>query len=287
MKVLVTGATGNVGSHVIRDLRGRGVSVRAFVRDPDRAAAMLGNGVELASGDFSDATSVRHALEDVGAVFLSCSHGPHQVEYEVGTIDAAVEAGVRRIVKLSALGAEVGSPLAVWDRHGKIEAHLQGSAAQTVVLRPSFYMTNLLGPAGTMERTGRLFVPPGGARIAMIDPRDVAAVAAVALAGEGHAGMSYALTGPEAMTNDEISDRLSEATGGKVGFADLLEKTVRGALVGAGAPELVAGRTVALFVSLGRGAHERTTEAVRVLTGRKPRTLARFARDHATLFRAS
>ncbi len=87
-KMLVTGATGNVGSRVVRELQGRGVSVRAFVRDPDKAAAML-DGVELVFGDFSNPESVRRALEGVEGVFLACANDPRQVEYETGVIDAA------------------------------------------------------------------------------------------------------------------------------------------------------------------------------------------------------
>src|SRR4028119_327754 len=114
MKVLVTGATGNVGSRVVGELRDLGVPVRAFVRDADMAATMLGDGIEIAAGDFSDAASVRRALEGVEGVFLACANDPRQVEDEAGGVDAAAGAGVRRIVKLSALGAEVGSPVAFW-----------------------------------------------------------------------------------------------------------------------------------------------------------------------------
>ncbi len=106
-KMLVTGATGNVGSLVVRELQGRGISVRAFVRDPDKAAAMLDDGVELVFGDFSNPESVRRALEGVEGVFLACANDPRQVEYETGVIDAARQAGVMRIIKLSALGAEI------------------------------------------------------------------------------------------------------------------------------------------------------------------------------------
>ena len=101
-KVLVTGATGNVGSQVVRELQERGASVRAFVRDTGKAAGMFGDGVELASGNFSDAASVRRALEGVEGVFIACANDPRQVEYETGVIDAAAATGVRRIVKLSA-----------------------------------------------------------------------------------------------------------------------------------------------------------------------------------------
>ena len=137
-KVLVTGATGNVGSQVIRELKARGEDVRAFVRDAGKASGMFGDGVELVSGDFSDAASVRRAVEGVEGVFLACSNDPRQVEYETGVIDAAREAGVRRIVKLSALGAEVGSSVAFWDWHGRIEEHLRASGRAALGQRPGF-----------------------------------------------------------------------------------------------------------------------------------------------------
>jgi nucleoside-diphosphate-sugar epimerase len=111
-RVLVTGATGNVGSRVVRELLERGVPVRAFVRDPGKAAAQLGDHVEPAVGDFGDPGSMKAALDGVDGVFLACSNQPRQVEYETRVIDAAREMGVRRIVKLSARGAEIGSPVA-------------------------------------------------------------------------------------------------------------------------------------------------------------------------------
>src|SRR5215211_9093249 len=105
---------------------------------------MFGDGVETVTGDFADAASVRRAVSGVDRVFLACANVPRQVEFENGVIDAARQAGVRRIVKLSALGAEIGSPVAFWDWHGRIEEHLLTSGIPAVVLRPTFSMTNLL-----------------------------------------------------------------------------------------------------------------------------------------------
>src|SRR5918998_1074413 len=193
-KVLVTGATGNVGSRVVGKLRDLGVPVRAFARDAGQAAAVLGDGVEVAVGDFADAASVRRALDGVEGVFLACANVPSQVEHETTVIDAAAGAGVRRVVKLSAFGAEVGSPVAFWDWHGRVEDHLRASGVPAVVLRPTFFMTNLLGAAEQVRHEGALFAPAGGARVAMIDPADVAAVAAVALTEDGHDGRAYTST---------------------------------------------------------------------------------------------
>src|SRR5215210_2515675 len=195
-KVLVTGATGNVGSRVVRELQARGENTRAFVRDAESDAGMFGDGVEIVPGDFGDAVSLRAALDGVDRVFLACSNQPRQAGYEMRVIDLAREAGVRRIVKLSARGAEIGSPVAFWDWHGRIEDHLRASGVPPVILRPTFSMVNLLDSAEAVGQTGMMFLPAGGAKVAMIDPGDVASVAAVALTGEGHEGQTYTLTGP-------------------------------------------------------------------------------------------
>ncbi len=283
-KMLVTGATGNVGSRVVRELQGRGVSVRAFVRDPDKAVAMLGDGVELVSGDFSNPESMRRALEGVEGVFLACANDPRQVEYETGVIDAARLAGVRRIVKLSALGAEIGSPVAFWDWHGRIEEHLLTSGIPAVVLRPTFSMTNLLGSADAVRHAGSLFAPANGARVAMIDPRDIAEVAAVALAEDTHDAKAYTLTGPEAITFERVAEELSAAAGRRVEFVAVPDEAARQGMIEQGVPEFVAGEIVKVFGFLRRGDQDRTTDTVRALTGREPRGFAEFARDHAGLF---
>lgn len=152
--ILVTGATGNVGSQVARELRDKGVPVRAFVRDPKRAAAILGQGIDLSRGDFAEPASIRRALEGIERLFLACSNDPRQVEYETRMIDAAASAGVRRVVKLSSIRAQVGSPLAFWDWHGRIEQHLRASGLPAVILQASTFMSNLLGSAETTKQAG-------------------------------------------------------------------------------------------------------------------------------------
>lgn len=283
-KVLVTGATGNVGSQVVRELRRRGVSVRAFVRDPDKAAAMLGDGVEPVSGDFGDPGSIRAALDGMDGVFLACANDPRQVEYETNVIDAAAAAGVRRIVKLSAIGAEVGSPLAFWDAHGRIEQHLRASGLPATILHPGFYMTNVLGSAEAIKHTGKLFASADGARIAMIDSRDVGTAAAIALTEDGHNGKTYTLTGPEAITYYEVAGHLSEATGRRLDFVDVPDEAARQGMVEAGTPEWFADNLVTLFGFLRQGAAAQTTDTVWALTGNKPRSFGDFARDNAILF---
>ena len=283
-KILVTGATGNVGSRVVHKLRERGMPVRAFVRDADKAVGMLGEEVEIAAGDFGDPGSIRAALDGVDGVFLACSNQARQVEYETRVIDAAEEAGVRRIVKLSALGAEIGAPVAFWDWHARIEDHLRASDVPYVILRPTFSMANLLASAEAVRYTGKLFAPAGDAGISMIHPQDVAAVASVTLVEAGHDGKTYTLTGPEAITFGQVAGYLWGALGREIEYLDVPDEAALHYMVEQGLPEFVASQIVAVFGILRGGAQERTTGTVLTVTGRDPAGFAEFASEHARLF---
>jgi uncharacterized protein YbjT (DUF2867 family) len=282
--VLVTGATGTIGSAVVRELDRRGVATRAFVRDRGRAQAVLGDDVELAIGDLADPSSVRTALRGVQRLLLCTPNDPDQVRRETAVIDAAVGAGVGLVVKIGAIGADPDSPLEFWAAHARIEQHLRSAGPPAVVLRPSMYMTNLLAAAETLGRTGRLFAPAGDARISLVDPRDVAAAAAVVLTEDGHEGRTYTLTGPESLTHHEVAAQIAAATGRPVEYVDVPDAAAREALAAAGTPDWFADQLIVLWGEVRSGACETTTDAVRVLTGRAPRRVAGFARDHAQLF---
>jgi uncharacterized protein YbjT (DUF2867 family) len=281
---LVTGATGKAGSQVVRALRARGARVRAFVRDAEKARQLFGEEVELAVGDFGDRSSVRAALEGVEAMLLSCVDDPRRVEWETSAIDAAAAAGVRRIVKLSTIGAAPGAPVAFWDWHGRVEEYLGSSGVPAVILQSSFYMSNLLAAAEQVASESRLYAPAGEARVAMIDPHDVGAAAAAALTGAGEDGRTYVITGPEAITWGQIAAALSSATGRVVEFVDVPDEGAKQGLIAAGLPEFVAEQLITIFGQLRQGIAEQVTDGVYTLTGSRPRSFAEFARDHAHMF---
>jgi uncharacterized protein YbjT (DUF2867 family) len=281
--VLITGATGTVGRHLVHLLRRRGVPVRAFVRDREEAIAVLGPDVDLALGDLDDRASLDAAMVGVAQVFLACANHPRQAAWETTAIDAAADADVTRIVKLSARAAGIGSPVAFGDAHGRVEEYLRGSGVAHVVLRPGFYLTNLLGAADGV-RHGVLALPAAGARIAMIDPRDVAEVAAAVLTGSGHDGRTYELTGPEAVTCDDVARELSALLGRRIDFVAVPDEAATARLVADGAPEWFATTTVALFGQLRQGVQSEARDVVRALTGREPRSVADFLADHASAF---
>jgi len=286
MKVLITGATGNVGSHTIRTLAEHGVDVRAFVRDRDKARNMFGGDIELAVGDFADRDSIDRAMHGVDRLLLACGNVPGQIDHECAAIDAAKAAGVSKVVKLSSPDPAVDSPL-IFDRwHGEIERHLVSSGLPWVLLRPRTYMTNLLAYAETIRQTGTLFAPAGAARVTFVDPVDVGAAAAAALVDGGNDGWSYTLTGPEAIGFERVARELSELapTGDRIEYVDIPDDAARAALLDAGLPGFVADFVVGVFQSQRTGSMSETTDAVRTLTGREPRTIGQFLRANAAAF---
>lgn len=278
---LVFGATGTVGSHVVRSLVDRGHHVRAFVRDPGRAAAMFGTEVPTAVGDLADRVAVDAALVDVDRVLLCIGNRPDQADLEMAAIDACRSSGVRRVVKISAKGAAVGSPVPFWDQHARVEDHLWRSGLGAVVLRPSTYGSNPLASAQSVAAVGRLFAPAGSAPIAFVDPRDVAAVAATALLFPVHDGHTYTLTGPEPLTFGQVAERWAAIIGRPVEYVDIPDDAARATMVGLGVPPWTADGIVAVFRQLRRGVAAPVTDQVERLLGRPAGSVDSFLRAFA------
>ena len=282
--ILVTGATGSTGAHIVRALLQQNDQVRVFARDAGKARELFGGTVEIVAGDFADDRSMRTALEGAEAMFLSGADNPCRVAWETAMIDAAVAGGVERIVKLSSITAAPGARVAFWDWHGQIEDHLRSARVSAVILRSSFFMSNLLAAAAQVAHTGRLFAPAGEARIAMIDPRDVGAAAACMLTTPANVNGAFVLTGPAAITYADVAAGLSAATGRDVEFVHVSDDDARDAMIEAGVPAFAAEQIVAIFELAREGVNAEVTGTVESLTGRPPRDFAAFAREHAGLF---
>jgi uncharacterized protein YbjT (DUF2867 family) len=281
--VLVTGATGTVGAHVVRELRRRETPVRAFVRDPEKANRLLGPEVELAVGDFGDPAALRAAVDGVERVFLACANHPQQVPWETAVVDAAAAAGVRHVVKLSAFGAYIGSPVAFLDANGRIEHHLRRSGVAWTLLRPSFLMANLLRGAGGVRSEDAFLVPGADAEIALVDPRDVAEVAAVALTGAGHEGRRYDLTGPAPVTFDDVAEHLSAVLGRRIDYIALSDDQATTRFTAAGAPPWYVANVVRLFDGLRRGAQAEVRDTVGAFGG-EARSVRQYLHENASAF---
>ena len=290
MNVLVTGATGTVGAHVVRALGERGVAARAFVRDPERAADVLGADVELAVGDFADRRLARIAP---CAASTACS-SPAATSPRRWSTSAPSSTPRRRRAwaawsSCRARGRPSTRPCPSSAGTPRSSATWSRSAVPYVLLRPSTYMTNLRDAARRRGQGDRAAARARWARaeIAFVDPRDVAAAAAATLAGDGHEGAAFALTGPEALTYRRIAQALSAATGRPIEYVDVPEDAARQGMAQAGLPAPMVEAILAVFAAQRAGALARTTRAIEALTGREPRTFARFAHAHAAAFGAA
>jgi NAD(P)H dehydrogenase (quinone) len=191
--------------------------------------------------------------------------GPEKVAQEAAVVDAAAAAGVELIVKASALDARAGHSLLGLDYNGRGEDHLRRSGVPAVMLQSGFYMTNLLLP-------GAFTVPAADGRVAMIDPRDIGAAGAVALTTEGHAGATYRLTGGESITYEQAAAALGAE------YVDVPPAAAQAGLEAAGLPDWLVTHMMRMFELIRAGWFDRTTDTVRALTGREPRTIHEFAR---------
>ncbi len=285
--ILVTGATGKVGTHVVEQLIERRTPVRAFVRDAVAARERFGDGVEIAVGDLERVDTLRPAMEGVTALFLLSPGDLRQTEIQNRVVDVAAEAGVRRVVKLSALGAGPQAPFRLGRMHWETEQHIARSGLEYTILRPTVFLENLLGFAPAQARQGSIFAPLGDARVAMVAARDIAAVAVAALTEDGHDGKIYNVTGPEAISFDDIAAAVGEALGQPVRYVPVGLDEVRDGMVAQGTPEWFADDMRALNRAFASGGGELVSPTVPEVTGAAGTTLDRFVREHADAFRSA
>jgi uncharacterized protein YbjT (DUF2867 family) len=286
--ILVAGGTGTVGSELVRILSERGARVRALVRDPERAAAVVRHGVETVRGDLSDPATLQAPLEGCDHVFLLSPPDPSQVAWQGNLIEAAKAAGTKpHVVKLSVIGAALDAPFRIGRWHAQTERHLEDSELPWTHLRPGSFVQNFFHHAGSIARDGAFHQPAGGGRVAYVDARDVAEAAARVLLEPGHQSKVYELTGAEALAGDEVAACFSAATGRPVRYVSVSADAAAEAMRAAGMTDWYVGMLLELFELQRNGASARITPTLRTLLGRPPRTVDRFARDHAAAFGGS
>ena len=276
--ILVTGASGTVGSEVVKALGGRSAGVRAGYRTrPQNVPA----GVESVKLDYERPETIRPALQGVDTLFLLSN----TVDPERKVVDEAKRAGVKRIVKLSVIGAaEEGFTFARW--HRAVEKYIEASGLGWTFLRPNGFMQNVVTYMGeTIRSQSAICSPAGNAAASHVDARDVGAVGARVLTDKGHEGKAYELTGPAALTYGQIAEILSRVLGRTIGYVPISPEQYRQAAVAAGTPEGYADALVDLNRYYLEGKASVVTPSVRQLTGRDAIPFEQFARDHADKLR--
>lgn len=279
MEVLVIGAAGTVGRHLTSILARRGLAVRAATRNP-RGLADLGAVARVVELDFDRPPTFAAALDGVERAFLMARPGDLRPDETAAPLLAAMRrAGVRHVVHMTGMGVDRREDLPL----GRLERALEGSGMAFTHLRPNYFLQNFVTAPlvdGIRER-GEIALAAGDARIAFVDVRDIAAVAAEAIVTEAHRGVAYTLTGGEAVGYEDVARAIATATRRPVLYTALTEGYVRDALAAAGlSPELIERRLG--FLALARtGAFATPSPDVARVLGRPPSSLAEFVRDHA------
>jgi uncharacterized protein YbjT (DUF2867 family) len=283
--VLVTGATGTIGRDVAKRLSEKGVSVRAGVRNQAKARKQFGANIALASFDFENEKTFSEALEGVEKVFLLPPLLPNQLEVTNAFVDAAKRAGVRHIVKLSAIGIDDAMQPTPIKWHGATEQHIRQSGLSFTFLRPNSFMQNFF--TYFPPRNGAIYLPWGDGTASFVDTRDIASVAADVLTSDGHEGKIYTLTGPQTLGIAEVARILSEATGREFTYVDVPEAAARDGMLQAGVPPWQVELVMELHAVNKQNRWSAVTSDVEKVTGTLPIDFAQFARDHAEKFGVS
>ena len=284
--IAVTGATGTVGGALVRQLAAQGTPHRIVVRDPDKARMLFGPDVDAVRADLADGAALEAALRGADRVFLLTPTGPGTVESTRTVVEAAARAGVRYVVKLSALGTAPDSPLQLARWHAEAEEVVRGIGVAHTFLQPGSFMQNLLFDAPTIAARGEFYAARGDGRRALIDARDIAAAAAVVLSDpDAHTGKTHLLTGPEALSDAECADALSHALGRPVRYVAVPADTAREGMRSAGMPDWLIDDLLFLDDLAARGHIAEVLPTLAELLPRAPHTFTEFATDYADAFR--
>lgn len=286
--ILITGATGKIGKELILDLTARRSSFKVMTRSKEAEKAFLAKGIKAVHADFARPESYADALANIQTVFLLTTPDPDCLATERNFLAACKHHGVNHIVRLSAIGANPWASSCLIRTHGRCEAQLEDSGIAWTILRPTIFMQNLvpfMAPSVAKEST--LYAPAGEARMPWVDTRDIAAVAGTVLTNEGHQSRVYEITGPEALTYDEVAGILSNQLDRQIKYVDVPDAAAYQAMVGTGMPPWLAEGMVTLYHQFKvNGPTAQVLGTVERIGGRPARTLAAYLKENEAAFKS-
>lgn len=284
--IFVSGATGNIGKEVVKQLIEKGIRVRAGVHSEQKAGILKKLGAEVVLIDLNDIKSIQTALEGVGKAFSLIPLVPNLAELGANFIKAAKIAGVKYIVWSSGMGADSPQAITLGKWHRAAEKAVEASGISYTIVRPNSFMQNYVNFAGhTIKNQNAFYFPQGDGKISLIDVRDIAAVISILLTESGHEGKAYNLTGAEAISNHKIADILSEITGRTINYIDVPVEAARQSMKDMGMPEVIVEALLELSAIIKAGYTSEVSPAVEQITGKQPISFRQFAKDYLQFFK--
>ncbi|MGF1516790.1 MAG: SDR family oxidoreductase [Nodosilinea sp.] len=281
--ILITGATGRVGSKLVESLLRSGQQVRVLVRNPQKVANLQALGVSVCLGDLNRLDHLDIALQECDRLFSIPPNTINQAEQEIQLYQSAKRTGIRHIVKLSTVKSDPESPCQFFKQHAIAEQHLKQSDIKFTILQTNSFMQNFLWFAHEIRTKGALSLPMRDAKTAPIDIRDVVRVGSAVLIEEEHEGKTYNLTGSELLSLQEITEKLSTVANQKITYIDASPLDFKQTLIRSGAPEWFAEAATMSWQIASEGKPNLTNVVTKI--GRKqPITFNEFAWDYKAMF---
>jgi uncharacterized protein YbjT (DUF2867 family) len=284
--ILITGASGSVGKAVLLEAIIRTKSNIGSMYRSKEEAIKAPTGCKPILADYADKQSLLKALDGVTSVYVVCSPIPQLVELESNMLNACKESGVKHVVLNSAMGAgDCGKSFPSW--HRKVEDKLKTTGLSFTILRPNGFLQNIVAfNAASIRAQGAFYAAMGDAKVSYLDIADIAVAAVKALSGGAHAGKTYELNGPEAISNQELAKRISKVAGRTVNFVDIPESAQREAMLGLGMPDWQVTALLELQQYYRQGGGGKTDGLLKSLIERDPMTLDQYLAANAREFRA-
>lgn len=287
--ILVTGATGTVSTALLGALKGKpGLRLRALVRDPAKAEALKKDGVEVVTGDLEEPDTLAEAFDGVDILWLLTPASALEPSMGSNAVVAAKRAKVKHIVRNSAIKAGHDAPNRNGRLHALVEESVKASGIPWTILRPHYYMQNLLSSAASVASDGVLYMNNGQGRLGTIDGRDVGVFAAKVIEHvDRHAGKVYNPTGPESIDMAAAAETLSRVLGKQVSYVALPPEAAQQAMLGFGLPRWFVGNVVDYGRVYAEGWGDFVTSDFKAITGQDARSFKEFATDFAPAFGGS
>jgi uncharacterized protein YbjT (DUF2867 family) len=280
--ILITGATGKVAASILPHLKGR--TIRALVRDPAKAGKLAEHGIELVQGDLEAHRALPRAFDGVDTLVVIHPAGPRAPLQSSNAVFAAKKAGVKRIVRLSAIGAGYDAPTLNGRMHGLSDAEVAASGLRYTIIKPHFFFQNLLGNAPQVAKDGALFMAMGEGKLPMIDVRDIGEFFARVLTTDGHDGKTYTITGPAAYTLHDVAAALGRATGKPVKYVPVPTEAGMAAMKSFGLDDVMVAMMGDYLDAYARSWASDVTPDFERVVGRRSRSADDFARDFKQAF---
>ena len=287
MNLLITGASGNIGTQLIKLVTNKGHQVTALLHrsEESKVAILTDQQVKVVYGDLNDVESLNKALSGIDKAYMLIPSVPNMVQLASNFIAAAKNQKVKHIVKQSVLGADVNATVDIPKFHAISDEELKKSGIAYTIIQPSGFMQNFIGSADNVKKANALYLNYGEGKFSAVDVRDIAAATASVLLSSGHENKAYSITGAEAISSQQVAEAIGRAIDRKISYYAVSDADAKKAMLDMGMNEWFVDNLVGFGKIYANNWAGYVSGDVEKLTGSKPISIQQFATDFSTFFK--